>query len=141
MEQRIADQQAAITTDDERITTANAQLDALPVGETEQRRSTLQQALSTAQTIVAGRQAVVDSRRSTLGQVDNQIGRVRQRLEALQEELDALAEQSTGVDLAPMQLQMDEFEAAIGPLRGQLEADRRALNQAQPALTEQKARF
>ncbi len=138
MQQRIDHHRSGMTTSDALMAEARTQLDALPVGETEQRRTVLQQALSTAQTIVAGRQAVVDSRRATLGQLDNQIGRVRQRLDALQAELSALAAQDTGIDLVPLQVQMDEFDAAIGPLRSLLETDRRALSEAQPALAEQQ---
>ena len=138
MQERSEQHRVALVAAEERITQANEQLVALPVGETEQRRTVLQQALSTAQTITAGRLAVVDSRRATLGQLDSQINRVRQRLAALQEELSALAAQSTDVDLISQQVQMDEFDAAIEPLRASLEADRRELAQTQPALVEQQ---
>ena len=138
MQARIEQYRQSVATSDERIVVANEQLAALPVGETEQHRTTLQQALSTAQTIIAGRQAVVDSRRATLGQLDNQINRIQQRLDGLQAELASLTAQNTDVDLAPLQAQLDAFDAAIGPLRSQLEVDRRALTQAQPALARQQ---
>jgi chromosome segregation protein len=142
MRRRMAEHQAALETAEADVAAATAQLAALPVGETEQHRATLQQALSTAQTIIAGRQAVVDSRRATLGQLDTQIGRVRARLEVLEQELSALAAQDDGVDLAPLQAEMDAHEAAIGPLRAQLETDRRALAHAQPTFsTQQKQAF
>jgi chromosome segregation protein len=126
-ETTITEQVAHLARIEEALVDAREQLAALPVGEAEQQRSNLRQALNAAQTILAGRQAVVDSRRSTLNQIDSHLHRLRQRLALLREQLANLtSDEAAGPEEAEQQLH--DVDSTIRPLVAAIEADRTQLD-------------
>jgi chromosome segregation protein len=133
-ETTIAEQVAQMAQIDEALAEAREQLAALPVGEAEQQRSNLRQAMNAAQTILAGRQAVVDSRRSTLNQIDSQLNRLRHRLALLREQLGVLTvDDAAGPEEVEQQLHV--VESALLPLVTEIEADRLQLDASQQEMS------
>ena len=100
-----------------RLNEARVALEAMPIAEAKQQRTTLQQQIGATKTIVDGRRAVVDSRRATLGQLENRLTRQRQRLQTIerqQQEINLEAEQKR---LTELQTRMTLLDQELAPIR------------------------
>ena len=106
---------------------AESKLQALPVVESQQQQSAIEQAVTSAQTIVAGRLAVVDSRRSTLNQLQGQLTRLHERREELQEQLQSIEADRTGAEAKKLHEQITEIESVLKPTQQQLAGYRQSL--------------
>jgi chromosome segregation protein len=99
----------------------------MPVVESQQQQSAIEQAVTSAQTIVAGRLAVVDSRRSTLNQLQGQLTRLHERREELQERLQTIEADRTGAEAERLHEQITEIESVLKPTQQQLAGYRQRL--------------
>jgi chromosome segregation protein len=120
MTQVIAQHQTSLRQAETNWTDARAKLASLPVAESAQQRSTLQQAIVAAQTIVSGRQAVVDSRRATLNQLDNQVRRLEFRRDGLLKQQGELVQSQQASGQRPLADQLQRLEADLKPIVSRL---------------------
>lgn len=129
LEKKIAQEQEDANSFEDALAEARTTLQAMPIAEAEQQRTTLKQQMNATRSIVDGRRAIVDSRRTTLSQIEKQMNRLQERRQEWSQQLLRMNVADNEKQLADLQTQMDALNAELEPLQEQLRQTQRQMRE------------